>query len=310
MIWPMSAIGAGLSMIQQARASFDRVRELLLTESDVPDKGNVILDGFESLSIRNLTFQYPAGHAPVLSNISLDIKAGDTIGIVGPVGSGKTSLMNVITRLYPTESGSILVNGHSVETIRQNSLRKVISYVTQDAFLFSDSIAENVALGLDEFPGIEPVREVTRVVNIEQEIDLIPLQYDAHIGERGVNLSGGQKQRLTIARALIRKAPLVILDDSLSAVDGNTERSIVRSLRDILSSREDRKQTTVIVSHRLATLRHADRIVVLSQGRIEAIGSHSELLANSATYRELHKLQSEQKLDAMGSSAQIETEAR
>jgi ATP-binding cassette subfamily B multidrug efflux pump len=303
MIWPMTAIGAGVSMMQQGRASFDRIRELLVTETDIPDEGNVILDGFKSLEIRNLTFQYPAGTVPVLEDISLDIHAGETIGFVGPVGCGKTTLMNLIARLFPVESGKILINGIPVDQIKQKSLHSVMSYVPQDAFLFSDTIAENVALGVEDFPGVERVRDVTRVVNIDQEIESVHEGYQAHIGERGVNLSGGQKQRLTIARALIRNSPVVILDDSLSAVDGKTERSIVQSLQRVLSSRGDQRQTTLIVSHRLATLKHADRIVVLFGGRIEAIGKHEQLLTISPTYRELEQLQSEQKLAAAGNSS-------
>lgn len=308
MIWPMTAIGAGISMIQQGRASFDRVKELLVTETDIPDEGDVILNGFQSLEIRDLTFSYPTSDAPVLANISLDIRAGETIGFVGPVGAGKTTLMNLVARLYPVESGKILVNGSSLEKIKQSSLHSIVSYVPQDAFLFSDTISENVALGVEEFPGVERVRDVTRVVNIDQEIEAVPEQYGAYIGERGVNLSGGQKQRLTIARALIRNSPLVILDDSLSAVDGKTERSIVQSLRRVLSSRGDqgqkKNQTTLIVSHRLATLKHADRIVVLFGGRIEAIGKHEQLMHISPTYRELQHLQSEQKLAAAGEHVQ------
>ncbi|MCM2282584.1 MAG: ABC transporter ATP-binding protein/permease [Bdellovibrionaceae bacterium] len=309
MIWPMSAIGIGLSMVQQGRASFDRVHEVLRTETDIPDEGNVNLTGFESLEIRGLTYQYPAGHAPVLHDIHVTVRAGETIGIVGPVGAGKSTLMQLICRLYPVESGKILVNGHSLETIRLASLRQTVSFVTQDAFLFSDTIAQNVALGLDEFPGAEAVRDVTRAVNIDQEIETLPERFDAYLGERGVNLSGGQKQRLTIARALIRKAPVIILDDSLSAVDGNTEKAIVGALRDALSSRESRRQTTFLVSHRLATLKHADRIVVLSEGRVEAIGPHEHVLSLSPTYRRLHQLQSEEKLSAGFAAAVPEAEA-
>jgi len=151
---------------------------------------------------------------------------------------------------------------------------------------------------------MEPVRDVTQVVNIDREIEILPEGYSAFLGERGVNLSGGQKQRLTIARALIRKSPVVILDDSLSAVDGSTEQNIVRSLRDALAQRHDRHQTTILVSHRLATLQHADRIVVLNQGRIEGIGTHQELLLTSETYRRLNELQTESRAEAVAASDQ------
>lgn len=298
MIWPMSAIGIGLSMVQQGRASFDRVNGLLKTETDIPDEGEVILGEFEKLEVRDLTYRYPTGHAPVLHNVDLEIRAGETIGFVGPVGAGKSTLMQLVCRLYPVESGKIRINGHSLEAIRQSSLRETVSFVTQDAFLFSDTIAQNVALGLDEYPGLGPVRDVTRTVNIDKEIDSLPENFEAYLGERGVNLSGGQRQRLTIARALIRRSPVVILDDSLSAVDGKTEKAIVQALRETLSSREARRQTTILVSHRLATLKHSDRIFVLNEGRIEAVGPHEWLLKTSPTYRHLHQLQSDEKLTA------------
>ncbi len=297
MIWPMSGLGMGVSMVQQGRASFDRIRELLQTVTDIPDHGQIEPERFEKLEIRNLTFGYASSQAPVLKKINLEIQAGETIGVVGPVGSGKTTLMQLVTRLYAVEPGQILINGHSVEQIKQKRLRELISFIPQDAFLFSDTIAENVALGIPQFPGIEPVRGVTQVVNIDQEIEAMPENYEAFIGERGVNLSGGQKQRLTIARALIRNSPVVILDDSLSAVDGNTEKSIVRALREVLADQQ-RLKTTIIVSHRLATLKHADRIVVLVEGEIEAVGTHEQLLLSSATYLNLQHLQSEQKLQA------------
>ncbi len=299
MIWPMSAIGIGLSMVQQGRASFDRVNELLGTETDIPDEGDVILGDFEKLEVRGLTYRYPGGREPVLRDIDIEVRAGETVGFVGPVGAGKSTLMQLICRLYPVESGKILVNGHPLETVRQRSLRGIISFVTQDAFLFSDTVAQNVSLGLDEFPGLDPVRDAARTVDIDREIDSLPDRFDAYLGERGTNLSGGQKQRLTIARALIRRSPVVILDDSLSAVDGKTEKTIVRALRETLGSRGARRQTTILVSHRLATLKHADRIFVLNEGRIEAEGPHGRLLETSPTYRRLHQLQSEEKLSAV-----------
>ena len=288
MVWPMSAMGLAASMIEQGRASFDRISEMLKTETDIPDHGTLSPATFEKLEIKNLTFRYPGAATDALTDINLTIEAGETIGIVGPVGAGKTTLLQLICRLFPTERGSILINGHDVSDLARSSLSKTISYVTQDVLLFSESIAENVALGLDQFPGLEPIELVSRTVNIESEIQEIPSRYHAFLGERGVNLSGGQKQRLTIARALIRDfSPVVLLDDSLSAVDGKTEKAITSALQE-----ESKKRTVVLVSHRLATLKHANRIVVMSRGRIEAIGTHSELIRTCQTYRELNELQS------------------
>lgn len=289
MVWPLSAIGLAISMMEQGRASFTRIAELMSTETDIPDRGTVTIDRFESLEFRNLSFSYPGAVGEALSGVSFTIRSGETIGIVGPVGSGKTTLLQLAARMYPSPRGSVLINGMPVEDIARASLSKVMSYVTQDVFLFSDTIAENVALGLGDFPGVDSVQEWTRVVNIDTEIQGIPGSYHAYLGERGVNLSGGQKQRLSIARAMIRRSQLVMLDDSLSAVDGRTEKMITGELQRATS---DRTQTVVLISHRLATLKHADRIVVLNQGRIEAIGSHDELLVSSATYRSVNELQS------------------
>lgn len=290
MIWPMTAIGLGLSMIEQGRASFARIRDVLSTETDIPDSGSLDPCKFNSISLHGLTFQYPESPRPTLQDIELTIHAGETIGIVGPVGSGKSTLLQLITRLFPTTPGQIKINGLNLQDVQRSSLRRLISYVTQDAFLFSETVARNIALGLRAVPQDPAIQQAARLVNIDQEIQEMPGGYDAYLGERGVNLSGGQKQRLTIARALIRRSSLVLLDDSLSAVDGTTERAIIDELKKARA--ENPRQTVVIVSHRLATLKHADRIVVLNRGRIEAIGRHDELLSSSPTYRDLHDRQS------------------
>lgn len=287
MIWPMSALGIGVSMVEQGRASFDRIRDLLATPTDIPDAGTLEIERFEELEIRALNFSYPGAPTPALKNMNLRIRAGETIGIVGPVGAGKSTMAQLLTRLYPVVDGEILVNGRRIDEYRQNSLRTAISLVPQDAFLFSESISDNVAFGLGESPLHEEIEHHARMVNIDDEIRDLPLAYQSELGERGVNLSGGQKQRLTIARALIRRSQVVILDDSLSAVDGKTEKAIVQALK---SGR--RGQTVIIISHRLATLKHADRIIVLNKGEIEATGSHDELLMTNTTYRTLSELQS------------------
>jgi ATP-binding cassette subfamily B multidrug efflux pump len=286
LMWPMSGIGMAISMVEQGRASFGRVRELLSTETDIPDNGTRSIETFEKLEVRGLTFRYPGAERAALSDVNLTIHAGETIGVVGPVGAGKTSLLQVLCRLFPVDRETILINGVEISDIRRSSLTGIFSYVTQDAFLFSDTVAENIALGLNQFPGFEPVEEVTRTVNIDAEIREIPEGYSAYVGERGVNLSGGQKQRLAIARALIRRSQVILLDDSLSAVDGKTEKAITAELR------AKRDATVVIVSHRLATLRHADRILVLNNGHVEAMAPHNELLSLSPTYRKLFELQS------------------
>jgi ATP-binding cassette subfamily B multidrug efflux pump len=316
MVWPMSAIGMGLSMFEQGRASYDRIRELLETSTDIPDTGTQTLEKFEQLEIRDLTFRYPGATVDALDKVSFSISAGETIGIVGPIGSGKTTLLNLISRMKATQTGAIRINGKDIADIKRESLTHLISYVTQDAFLFSETIAENLALGLNSLPEMDRLQDATEMVDLHREVQEIPGSYQAFLGERGVNLSGGQKQRLTIARALIRDSQIVILDDSLSAVDGRTEKTITSELRGVnqkvrsqpvnldsnqaldhskspseRSPQGNSKQTVILVSHRLATLKHADRILVMNQGRIEAIGSHQQLLEECETYRLLDRLQ-------------------
>jgi ATP-binding cassette subfamily B protein len=287
MVWPMSAIGIGLGQIQEGRASFRRIREVLEHAPDVPDTGDVEVTRLESLEVRNLSFTYPGATLPALSNVSFRLRQGECLGIVGMTGSGKTTLVELLTRQYPVAPETIFVNGIPVEKIKLSSLRALIGAVPQDAFLFSRMVSENLALGLETWD-IEDVREAAAHVRLDQEIESWPGRYEALVGERGVNLSGGQKQRMTLARAMIRRAPLVILDDSLSAIDAKTEELILLHLRDEL-----RKTTSIVVSHRLASVREADQILVLKNGRVEAVGRHEELVRISPIYQILNEMQME-----------------
>lgn len=285
MVWPMSAIGIGMGHVQEARASFKRVREVMEFEVDVPDTGEVEVERLESLEVRNLSFTYPNASLPALEGISFRLTHGECLGVVGMTGSGKSTLIELITRQYPVAPGVILINGISVERIRLASLRKLIGVVPQDAFLFSRRVDENVALGM-EIWDLDDVKQAAGHVRLDQEINTWPGGYEALVGERGVNLSGGQKQRMTLARAMIRQAPLVILDDSLSAVDAKTEEAILSHLRDEL-----KKTTSIVVSHRLASVRDADQILVLRAGKVEALGRHEELIRLSPTYQTLEEMQ-------------------
>ncbi len=287
MIWPMSAIGIAFGHIQEGRASFKRIREVLEHEPDVPDTGEIEISEFQKLEVKDLSFSYPGAALPALSNISFEVRQGECLGIVGMTGSGKTTLIELLTRQYQVPSGTILVNGISVEKIKLSSLRRLFGVVPQDAFLFSRMVSENLALGLETWD-IEDVRAAAAHVRLDQEIAAWPGQYEALVGERGVNLSGGQKQRMTLARAMIRRAPLVILDDSLSAVDAKTEELILSHLHDEL-----RKTTSIVVSHRLASVRQADQILVLKYGKMEALGCHEELIRISPTYQVLNEMQME-----------------
>ncbi len=288
MVWPMTALGMGFSQYQKGMASFSRIRNVLSQNTDIPDEGQTEIKEFHSLEVRNLNFRFPESPQANLKNISFKIEAGQKVGLVGPVGSGKTTLLHLLNRLYPATKGSILINGMDLQDITQRSLHLQIAFVPQEPFLFSESISENMKMGrVDENIPDEDVLHWAQVVDIKNEIENLPHQFQSELGERGVNLSGGQKQRLTIARGLMTRAPFLILDDSLSAVDHTTEKTIQAQLANQLENRK----TQLIVSHRLSAIENADQIIVLNQGEIEAIGRHSELVQKSPTYRRMAEIQ-------------------
>jgi ATP-binding cassette subfamily B multidrug efflux pump len=289
MVWPMSALGMGLSMIQKGYASFDRIKEHLMVETDIPNTGTIRLEKFDTLEFQNVSFKYPGNSVYTLKNISFNLKAGESLGVMGPVGAGKTTLLHLLTRLYPLSEGRILVNGLPIEEVTQESLRNVFLLVPQEPFLFSDSISDNVGFGLENDIPAEEVRRMTEIVDLHNEIQSLPSQYESQLGERGVNLSGGQKQRLTIARGLIMKTPVLILDDSLSAVDTRTEKSIESELRQSRST-----LTRIIVAHRLSSLRHADKILILKDGAVEAFGTFAECLQKSPTLQTIVRIQGQE----------------
>ena len=287
MVWPMTALGLGLSQYQKGMASFARIRDVLNQPTDIPDEGKIEIKDFETLEVRNLSFQFPENSEPSLRNINFKFKAGDKVGIVGPVGSGKTTLLHLMNRLYPAPSGSVLVNGIPVEDITQRSLHMQMALVPQEPFLFSQSIAENLQMGVEQELSQDEIIKWAEVVDIKSEIQELPHDFSSQLGERGINLSGGQKQRLTIARGLITRAPLIQLDDSLSAVDHKTEKTIQAQLQQQLQG----KQTQVIVTHRLSAVEDADQIIVLQNGRVEATGTHRELIKTSPTYKQMAEIQ-------------------
>lgn len=290
MVWPMTAVGAGLSHYKKGMASFLRIREVLDQQSDIPDLGSKEITRFDSLSVKNLSYTYPGSSTPALQNVNFEVRAGETFGIVGPVGSGKTTLLYLLNRLYPAPPQSIHINELALEDITQRSLHSQLVLVPQEPFLFSESIGQNISFSTDENEErLSEAQDWARIVDIDEEIKSLPHQFNSELGERGVNLSGGQKQRLTIARGLMTRAPVVMLDDSLSAVDTKTEKSIQQRLAQ--ASTAAQKRTQIIVAHRLSTLQHADRILVLNEGQVEALGTHQELLEFSKTYRELVRLQ-------------------
>ncbi len=286
MVWPMTALGLGFGQYQKGMASFSRVKELLDQKTDIPDNGTFELKDFKSLKVNNLSYQYPQSEHYALKNLSFEIHEGQTLGLIGPVGSGKSTLLHLLNRLYPAVPGSILVNDTSIEMFTQRSFHSQLVLIPQEAFLFSDSIHDNISFS-EECSGTDRVQEWAKLVDIDREIETLPEKFDSQLGERGVNLSGGQKQRLTIARGLMVRAPFVMLDDSLSAVDTKTEKAIQERLNAV----SGRQQTKLIVSHRLSSIQNADKIIVLKDGQIEAIGTHSELLKRSETYIKLAEIQ-------------------
>ncbi len=283
--FPMIALGWVTNLWQQGRASMDRLDEIFNTPPKIRDSRDpVILRAPRGeIEFRNVTVAYNG--TPVLRNISLRIPAGRTVAFVGPTGAGKSTLVHLIPRLYDPTEGQVLVDGYDVRKISLESLRRAIGFVPQETFLFSDTIEQNIALGVDSGDGQRGV-EAAETSRIDEEVQEFPHKYDTIVGERGVTLSGGQKQRTAIARAVIRDPRILILDDALSSVDSQTEVEILDRLRDLFASR-----TSILISHRISTIREADWIVVLSDGRIAEQGTHDSLLALDGVYAELYEKQ-------------------
>jgi ATP-binding cassette subfamily B protein len=244
---------------------------------------NQVLQGH--IELRNLRFQYPDGKQPVLDGVSFTIKKGDMVGILGRTGSGKSSLVELLLHLYDVEPGMLMFDHIDSRSLSMESLRQAIGYVPQDNFLFSDSITNNIGFGLEN-PKQEDIENVSKLADIHDNIIGFKEGYKTILGERGVTVSGGQKQRLSIARALAKQPAILILDDSVSAVDTKTEESIITNLKRIRKG-----QTTIMVAHRISTVKKLDKIVLLDQGKLIGIGTHEELLATNAIYQEMVRLQ-------------------
>lgn len=289
MVWPMEGIGIAFSQFQMGNAAFVRIRDVLGAPLDTPDDGTVEPKDIQDLEVRGLTFSYPGETRPALFDISFSLKKGQVLGVVGATGSGKSTLAEVLCHLYPVAKNTVFFNQTAIEEIRIQKLRDLIAMVPQETFVFSQPIGENIMFGASA-PLMSTVEEAANLVKLDEEVTSWPDGYQTLIGERGVNLSGGQRQRVTMARALIRKAPLVIIDDALSAVDAKTSEGILSNLRRRL--RGDSQCAAIVISHRLANVSWADQILVLDHGRMEALGTHQELMRQSPTYRRLNELQS------------------
>ncbi|WP_235291890.1 ABC transporter ATP-binding protein [Portibacter lacus] len=276
--WPVTSIGWIASIIQQASASQHRINEFLDIEPSITNNSDKIVNLQDSIEFVNVDFVYPDTGIKALENIDLKIKKGEKIAIIGKTASGKTTIAELILRMYDATSGKILIDGEDIKTLNVDSLRQEIAYVPQDLFLFSDTIENNIGFGLESH-NIEEIQKYAEYASINKEILELPNGYDALVGERGVTLSGGQKQRISIARALIKQPNIVILDDCLSAVDTKTEQKILSYLNNELQDK-----TAIIITHRIQNLLDFDQILVLDNGRIVERGKHKELVELKGYY--------------------------
>ncbi|MDA8305330.1 MAG: ABC transporter ATP-binding protein [Deltaproteobacteria bacterium] len=287
MTWPMMALGWVTDLFQRGVTSLSRIESLMMARPSLCADENApsVRIGRGEISARKLSFRYPGQTEPVINGLDLEIPAGTLLGIVGRTGAGKTTLCNLMARLFPVEEGRLFFDGYDVNSVSIDSVRSSIAYVPQDAMLFSDTIAFNIAFGAPE-ASMEKIEKVARAAAIHDEISAMPEGYETRIGEKGVKLSGGQRQRIAIARALLLDRPIIIIDDGLSGVDMETEHAIIRSISSYLEGR-----TCIIVSHRIAPVADAHRIVVMENGRIADQGTHSELIERNTFYSSIYRHQ-------------------
>jgi len=285
--WPMMAMGWVVNIMQRGAASMDRINRILETVPEIRDRDDAKDPGNVRGDIRfdGVTFRYEEGLEPALKDVNLSVPAGTTLGVIGRTGSGKSTICNLIVRLYDATSGSVTLDGRDVSSLTLGGLRSAVGYVPQDTFLFSDTIRENIRFGALDATD-DQVLGAAKVAGILDELREFPAGLDTVIGERGVTLSGGQKQRIAIARGLVTDPAVIVLDDALSSVDTATEEKIQKELKDAL-----RGKTSIVVSHRISSIRGADQIVVVDEGRIVERGTHAELLGEKGLYASIYERQ-------------------
>ncbi len=286
-IWPIMAVSELIDMTSRGKASIKRIAELLDAKQDVVDRADVkaLPEIRGDIEFRDLSFRYPDGEFDALQNISFTIRAGENVGLVGKTGAGKTTLVDLILRTYNVPDGTLFIDGHDVNTVSIRDVRAGCAYVPQDNFLFSDTITNNIGFGLDDKSGPN-IQEAAKLADVHGNITEFSLGYETVLGERGVTVSGGQKQRISIARALLKNAPILILDDSVSAVDTKTEKTILENLRSTRAGK-----TTILIAHRISTIEKMDKIIFIEDGRLEAVGTHDHLYETNPAYQKMVDLQ-------------------
>lgn len=286
-VWPIMAISMLIEKTSRGKASLNRITELMDAPVDVTDRDGVgnLENPKGSIEFRHLTFRYPDGDYNVLQDVSFQVAAGESVGIVGKTGAGKTTVVDLLLRTYNVPDGTLFVDGKDVNSVSIHSVRNACAYVPQDNFLFSDTIAHNIGFGVDDAT-FDQINGAASLADVRDNIVDFKEGYETILGERGVTVSGGQKQRISIARALLKNAPILILDDSVSAVDTRTEKIILDNLKTTRAGK-----TTLLIAHRISTVEGMDKIVFLEDGRVEAVGTHDALYHSCPEYRRMVDLQ-------------------
>jgi ATP-binding cassette subfamily B protein len=283
--WPVTSLGWTTSLVQRAEASQKRINEFLNTKTDIVSEKDVSRSILGKIEFKNVSFIYPDTGIHALKDISFEINPGDSLAIIGTTGSGKSTVSHLLSRMYDTTEGEVLIDDVPIKDYNLTNLRGQMGFVPQDVFLFSDTIFNNIAFGLGQ-PEEGKVIQASKDADVYQNIIAFPKGFQTRVGERGITLSGGQKQRVSIARAIVREPKILLLDDALSAVDTKTENTILNSMKKIMQGR-----TSIIISHRVSSAKLANKIIVLNDGVVVEVGTHESLFAKAGTYRELYEKQ-------------------